>query len=71
MLETLRGATSCEGKSWDKVANPGATTIDIFQAIRRDVSGLSPVLVINMRAISKPEPQAAVGASYSMAGFNL
>lgn len=30
VLETLRGATSCEGKGWDKVTNPDAIIIDTF-----------------------------------------
>ncbi|XQK48261.1 prepilin peptidase-dependent protein [Escherichia coli] len=41
VLETLRGATSCEGKGWDKVTNPDAIIIDTFQVVRQDVSGFS------------------------------
>lgn len=70
MLETLRGATSCEGKGWDKVTNPDAIIIDTFQVVRQDVSGFSPVLTVNMRAASKSEPQTVVNASYSVTGFN-
>ena len=70
-LETLRGATSCEGKGWDKVTNPDAIIIDTFQVVRQDVSGFSPVLTVNMRAASKSEPQTVVNASYSVTGFNL
>ena len=69
MLETLRGATSCEGKGWDKVTNPDAIIIDTFQVVRQDVSGFSPVLTVNMRAASKSEPQTVVNASYSVTGF--
>ncbi|XNM81707.1 prepilin peptidase-dependent protein [Escherichia coli] len=50
VLETLRGATSCEGKGWDKVTNPDAIIIDTFPVVRQDVSGFSPVLTVNMRA---------------------
>lgn len=71
VLETLRGATSCEGKGWGKVTNPDAIIIDTFQVVRQDVSGFSPVLTVNMRAASKSEPQTVVNASYSMTGFNL
>ncbi|HDW8361328.1 TPA: prepilin peptidase-dependent protein [Escherichia coli] len=71
VLETLRGATSCEGKGWDKVTNPDAIIIDTFQVVRQDVSGFSPVLTVNMRAASKSEPQTVVNASYSVTGFNL
>ena len=71
VLETLRGATSCEGKGWDKVTNPDAIIIDTFQVVRQDVSGFSPVLTVNMRAASKSEPQTVVDASYSVTGFNL
>ena len=65
------GATSCEGKGWDKVTNPDAIIIDTFQVTRQDVSGFSPVLTVNMRAASKSEPQTVVNASYSVTGFNL
>ena len=69
--ETLRGATSCEGKGWDKVTNPDAIIIDTFQVTRQDVSGFSPVLTVNMHAASKADPQTVVDASYSVTGFNL
>ncbi|EHD8709257.1 prepilin peptidase-dependent protein [Escherichia coli] len=71
VLETLRGATSCEGKGWDKVTNPDAIIIDNFQVVRQDVSGFSPVLTVNMHAASKADPQTVVDASYSVTGFNL
>ena len=71
VLETLRGATSCEGKGWDKVTNPDAIIIDTFQVTRQDVSGFSPVLTVNMHAASKADPQTVVDASYSVTGSNL
>ena len=71
VLETLRGATSCEGKGWDKVTNPDAIIIDTFQVVRQDASGFSPVERGNMRGASKAEPQTLVDASYSLTGFNL
>ncbi|NYY74530.1 prepilin peptidase-dependent protein [Escherichia coli] len=46
------GATSCEGKGWDKVTNPDAIIIDTLQVVRQDVSGFSPVLTVNMHAAS-------------------
>lgn len=66
--KTLRGATSCEGKGWDKVTNPDAIIIDTFQVVRQDVSGFSPVLTVNMHAASKADPQTVVDASYSVTG---
>lgn len=71
VLETLRGATSCEGKGWDKVTNPDAIIIDTFQVVRQDVSGFSPVLTVNIHAASKADPQTVVDASYSVTGANL
>lgn len=71
VLETLRGATSCEGKGWDKVTNPDAIIIDTFQVVRQDVSDFSPVLTVNMHAASKADPQTVVDASYSVTGSNL
>ncbi|HHO9667906.1 TPA: prepilin peptidase-dependent protein [Escherichia coli] len=71
VLETLRGATSCEGKGWDKVTNPDAIVVDTFQVIRQEVNGFSPILTVNMRAVSKADPQTVVDASYSVTGFNL
>lgn len=71
VLETLRGATSCDGKGWDKVTNPDAVVIDTFQVTRQDISGFPPILTVHMHGISKADPQTMVDATYSVSGFNL
>ncbi|STM16800.1 prepilin peptidase-dependent protein B [Escherichia coli] len=59
VLETLRGATSCEDKGWDKVTNPDAIIVDTFQVTRQDVSGFLAgvgrlICTLPARLIRKP-----------------
>ena len=71
VLETLRGATSCDGKGWDKMTDPDAILIETFQVERQNISGFAPVLTLRLRGVSKIEPQKVVEARYSVTGFNL
>ncbi|HGY5078065.1 prepilin peptidase-dependent protein [Citrobacter freundii] len=71
VLETLRGATSCDGKGWDKMTDPGTVLIETFQVERQNISGFAPILTLRLRGASKSAPQKVIEARYSVTGFNL
>ena len=70
-LETLRGATGCTGKGWEKMTDQTTIQIQAFQVERLNFSGYSPLLTLRLRGVSNDEPQKVVEAVYSVTGFNL
>jgi prepilin peptidase dependent protein B len=54
-LETLRGATSCEGKGWEKLTDPDRLTIAHFVVRTVEHAGFAPELNIELAAIRKGE----------------
>ncbi|ECG8257566.1 prepilin peptidase-dependent protein [Salmonella bongori] len=71
VLETLRGATACQGKGWEKMTDPNTVVITAFTVERRNIAGFSPLLMLHLRGASKAEPQTVIDAQYSVTGFNL
>ena len=71
VLETVRGATGCTGKGWDKMTDPATIQIEAFQVERLNFSGYSPLLTLRLRGVSNDQPQKVVEAIYSVTGFNL
>ncbi|XNM54420.1 prepilin peptidase-dependent protein [Escherichia coli] len=71
VLETLRVLYLVKVRAGIKslIRMPSLSTL--FQVVRQDVSGFSPVLTVNMHAASKADPQTVVDASYSVTGSNL
>lgn len=70
-LETLRGATTCTGKGWEKMTDPGVFNISRFAVTRTPHSGFAPQLTVIMEASLTADPQTMVSAQYSVTGFNL
>ncbi|MEO3990634.1 prepilin peptidase-dependent protein [Pseudocitrobacter cyperus] len=70
VLETLRGATACEGKGWDKMTNPETVIVTQFQVSRKNSAGFSPELTILMSATGA-DGAGRVNALYSVTGYNL
>lgn len=70
-IETLRGATNCAGKGWEKMTDPEFMLIDDFSVTRHDSSGFPPEFTINLQGHLKSRPEAQVSASYSVTGHNL
>ncbi|WP_054177589.1 prepilin peptidase-dependent protein [Trabulsiella odontotermitis] len=70
-LETLRGATTCTGKGWEKMTDPGVFNISRFAVTRTAHSGFAPQLTVIMTASLTADSQTAVSAQYSVTGFNL
>lgn len=71
VLETVRGATVCTGKGWEKMTDPATMKIEAFQVERLNYSGYSPLLTLRLRGVSNDQPQKVVEAIYSVTGFNL
>lgn len=71
VLETLRGATSCEGKGWDKMTEPNAVDIIQFTVTRQQTSGFAPVFTISLAGQIKGQDAQPVSAVFSVSGFNL
>lgn len=69
VLETLRGAVSCEGKGWDKMTDPAMVTVTDFQVTRHALSGFPPELTIMLAITGKRGGMAQ--AAYSVTGYNL
>ena len=70
-METLRGATTCTGKGWEKMTDPDFMVIDDFSVIRQNSSGFSPEFTVNLQGHLKSRPQVQVYARYSVTGHNL
>jgi prepilin peptidase dependent protein B len=71
VLETLRGATSCEGKGWDKMTDPAQVTIERFNVSRQQEQGFSPHLSIRLSGRIRGVDTRSVNAEFSVTGFNL
>lgn len=71
VLETLRGAASCEGKGWDKMTDPAMVTVESFSVSRQQVSGFHPVFTISLSGKIKGQTERIVNALFSVTGFNL
>lgn len=70
-LETQRGATSCEGKGWEKITDPDRLAITHFKVSKVVHAGFAPELTIELAAIRKGgqgEPYLGV---YTVTGYNL
>jgi type II secretory pathway component PulJ len=55
VLETLRGATSCEGKGWDKMTDPNTVNITLFRLPGSKPRALRLSLPSVLQAKSKAE----------------
>ena len=69
-LETLRGATHCEGGGWDKLSDPATLVIQRFTVTRLARHTMSPLLVIELAGASKIG-QNPVSLRHTVVGYNL
>lgn len=70
-LETLRGATSCTGKGWEKMTDPDFLTVDAFVIERHNRSGFAPEFSLRLSAHLTSRPQAQASVACSVTGHNL
>lgn len=71
VLETLRGATTCEGKGWDKMTDPGRVNIQNFTVSRQQTAGYAPVFSISLAGRLHGQDMPPTSATFSVTGFNL
>ena len=70
-LETLRGATSCEGKNWERVTEPASIQVQAFRVERQQRSGFAPQLTVTLSAVLTNDPRQSATVQYSVTGYNL
>ena len=70
-LETLRGATSCEGKGWEKLTDPDRLVITHFMVRKVEHARFAPEFTIELAAIRKGEQGKPYQAVYTVTGYNL
>ncbi|PWG71117.1 prepilin peptidase-dependent protein [Enterobacter mori] len=70
-LEKLRGATSCEGKGWEKLTDPNRLVIQHFRVDKVEHAGFAPELNIELAAIRQGEKGEPFQAVYGVTGYNL
>ncbi|WP_039029902.1 prepilin peptidase-dependent protein [Leclercia adecarboxylata] len=70
-LETLRGATHCEGKGWERMTDPDRIRVLRFQVQRMTRAGFAPELSLTLAASVKGKRDGGVEAHHIVTGFNL
>lgn len=71
VLETLRGASSCEGKGWEKMTDPARVTIDSFRVTRLQITGFAAQLTVSLGGRIKGLSERPINAAFTVTGFNL
>lgn len=70
-LETLRGATSCEGKNWLRITEPASIQVQIFRVERQQRQGFAPQLTVTLSAVLTHNPRQSATVQHSVTGYNL
>ncbi len=70
-LETLRGATQCGGKGWERITDPDRIRVQRFQVQRISRAGFAPELSLTLAASLDGEQQRQFEAHHTVTGFNL
>ncbi|MFS2056551.1 prepilin peptidase-dependent protein [Kosakonia cowanii] len=70
-LETLRGATSCTGRGWEKVTDPAQMHVERFSVTQRQTAGLSTQLTIQLAASLPGAAEKTVSGELTVTGYNL
>lgn len=70
-LETLRGATQCDGKGWERMTDPDRIRVQRFQVQRISRVGFAPELSLTLAATISGQRDGEVEARHIVTGFNL
>ncbi|WLI76222.1 prepilin peptidase-dependent protein [Kosakonia sp. H02] len=70
-LETLRGATSCVGRGWEKVTDPAQMRVEHFSVTKRQTAGFAPQLTVTLTASVPGNTGKVVSGELSVTGYNL
>ncbi|MEL4012698.1 prepilin peptidase-dependent protein [Dryocola clanedunensis] len=68
-LETLKGATQCEGGGWQKISDPTLMAIRSFTVSRLGRRNMPPLLEINLSAFHK-KSRRIVTVQHRVVGYN-
>lgn len=70
-LETLRGATSCRGKGWERITDPDRVTVVHFKVEKVQRAGFAPELTLALSAAFAGRQGRVFHAYHSVTGYNL
>lgn len=70
-LETQRGATSCEGKGWEKLTEPESLWVTRFFVSKIEHPGFAPEFNIELAAATPGQLSEPFQATWRVTGFNL
>lgn len=70
-IETLRGAASCHGSSWEKMTETARFTVTQFQVNKIEINGYAPRFVISIAAIPARHRRQLLRVTHQVTGFNL
>jgi prepilin peptidase dependent protein B len=70
-LETLRGATSCGGKGWERITDPDRVTVVHFRVEKTLRPGFAPELTLALSAAFAGREGRVFQAHHAVTGYNL
>ena len=70
-LETLRGATQCGGKGWERITDPDRIRVQRFQVQRVSREGYAPTIYLTLAASVKGQRDGEIEVHHNVTGFNL
>lgn len=70
-LETLRGATSCRGKGWERITDPDRVTVVYFRVEKTPLAGYAPELTLTLSAAISGRQGRVFQAHHVVTGYNL
>lgn len=70
-LETLRGATSCTGKGWEKTTDPAQMLVSRFNVTMRQTPGYAPQITVVLAASLTGNSGSIANAALDVTGYNL
>jgi prepilin peptidase dependent protein B len=69
-IETLKGATGCEGSGWEKLTDPELLTVNHFSITQQARKSLPPLLEVRLVAMLRQGGQSA-SLRHIVVGYNL
>lgn len=70
-LETLRGATTCRGKGWERITDPDRVTVVHFNVDKTQRAGFAPEFTLALSAAFSGPQGRVFQARHSVTGYNL
>lgn len=70
-LETLRGATTCTGRGWEKTTDLAQMTVQRFNVALRRTAGFAPIITVTLAARVAGQNGREMVAALDVTGYNL